>query len=512
MGLSTSLAIASSGLAALQSEMAVASQNVANAGTAGYAAETSSVSSATAGGQGNGVVVGLTTRTINTVLEASLYTQNATVSALTTTSNALAPIAALQGSTSADSGSSNTLSDSVGNLQTSLITLEANPSNSAGQQAVLAAAGTLTSNINSTATAYQTQRQAAQESIVDEVATANSSLALIGTLSDKIAQNRINNISSADLENQRATAMTSLSNVLSVKFKEAANGDMLVTTANGFALPTHATSGPLATADATIGATSAYPGSIPAISLNGQDVTTNLTGGSLGANLVLRDQTLPTMQAELDSFSQTLASRFDAQGLTLFTDGNGNLPGTGATASTPAGQVGFANAIQVNPAVAAAPGDIRDGTRDVTGNSTGASAFTINTDRGTSDTTLIDRVLDYALGSSVQKGVTQPAAATTGLGATGMLSAPYSGTTDIVSLASTVTAAQALTINQAGTDLTNETAIQTSLTSKVASVSGVSVDDEMSSIVALQNAYTANAKIVSAVQSMFSALLAAING
>ena len=512
MGLSASLAIASSGLSALQSEMAVASQNVANAGTAGYAKETSSVSSRTAGGQGDGVLVGLTTRTINPVLEASLYAQNATVSALTTTSSALGPIAALQGSTSADSGSSNTLSDSIGNLQTSLITLEADPSNSAGQQAVVAAAGTLTSNINSTATAYQTQRQAAQESIVSDVATANSSLALIGSLSQQIGQDRANNISSADLENQRATAMTSLSNVLSVKFQETANGDMLVTTANGLALPTHASSGPLATDDATIGASSAYPGSIPPISIDGRDITTSLTGGTLGANLVLRDQTLPTMQAELDAFSQILASRFDAQGLTLFTDGGGNLPGGSASASTPAGQLGFANVIQVNPTVAATPGDVRDGTRNVAGTSTGASGFTVNTSRGTSDTTLIDRVLDYALGSNVQSGVTQPAAATGGLGATGALSAPYSGTTDLVSLASTVTAAQALTISQAANDLTNETAIQTSLTTKVASVSGVSVDDEMSSIVSLQNAYTANAKIISAVQSMFSSLLAAIDG
>ncbi len=511
MGLDASLSIANSGLAALQAEMAVASQNVANANTAGYAVEQSSISSRTADGQASGVVVGLTTRTINTALENSLYSQNATVSSLTTTSNGLTTISALQGSTSSDSGSSDTLPDQVGNLQSSLITLDADPSSSASQQAVITAAGILASTIQTTAGSYQTARQAAQESIVNEVGTVNSNLALIGSLSNQIEHGRITGISTADLEDQRAAAMTSLSNVLSVQFTETSAGDMLVTTADGLSLPTHASSGPLSTVNATVGVSDAYPNSIPAITLNGRDVTGSLAGGTLGANIALRDQVLPTMQAELDSFSQTLASRFDAQGLTLFTDGSGTLPASDATLASPAGQLGFSNVVQVNPAVTADPSIIRDGSHDVTGSATGASGFVVNADRGTSDTTLINRVINYALGPDVQDGVTQPAPASTGLGANGTLSAPYSGSSDLASLASTVVSSQASTISQAGSSLGDETAIQTALTTQVASVSGVSVDDQMASIVSLQNAYEANAKVVSAVQTMFTSLIDAIS-
>ena len=510
MGLDASLSIASSGLTAIQAEMAVASQNVANANTAGYAVEQSSISSRSAGGQASGVVVGLTTRTINTALENSLYSQNATVSALTTTSNGLTTISALQGSTSSDVGSSDTLADQVGNLQSSLITLGADPGSSAGQQAVVTAAGNLASTIRMTAGSYQAARQAAQESIVDEVGTVNSGLALIGKLSNQIVHDHATGISTADLENQRSAAMASLSNVLSVQFKETSAGDMLVTTANGLLLPTRATSGPLSTSDATLNVADAYPGSVPAITLNGRDVTDSLSGGTLGANIALRDQVLPTMQAELDSFSQTLASRFDAQGLTLFTDGSGNLSGYGATQVSPAGQLGFSNVIQVNPSVADDPASIRDGTHDVAGTTTGATGF-VKASRGTSDTPLIDRLLDYAMGSNVQDGVTQPAAATIGLGANGTLSAPYSGSSDLASLASLVASSQASTISQASSSLTDETAVQTALTTKVASVSGVSVDDQMASIVSLQNAYAANAKVVSAVQAMFASLLDAIS-
>ena len=511
MGHDASLSIANSGLTALQAEMAVASQNVANANTAGYAVEQSSVSSRTADGQASGVIVGLTTRTINTALENSLYSQNATVSGLTTTSNGLATISVLQGSTSSDSGSSDTIPDQVGNLQSSLITLDADPSSSAGQQAVVTAAATLASTVQTTAASYQDARQAAQESIVDEVGTVNSGLALIGSLSNQIAQGRITGISTADLEDQRSAAMTSLSNVLSVQYTETSGGDMLVTTANGLSMPTHAATGPLSTSNATINVADSYPGSVPAITLNGRDVTTSLTGGSLGANIGLRDQVLPTMQGELDSFSQTMASRFDAQGLTLFTDGSGNLPGSGPSLASPAGQLGFSNVIQVNPAITADTSIIRDGSHAVVGSATGASSFTVNPARGTGDTTLINRVLNYALGSDVQDGVAQPAAATTGLGATGTLAAPYSGASDLASLASTVVSSQASTISQASSSLTDETSIQTALTAQVTSVSGVSVDDQMASIVSLQNAYEANAKVVAAVQTMFTSLIDAIS-
>ena len=51
---------------------------------------------------------------------------------------------------------------------------------------------------------------------------------------------------------------------------------------------------------------------------------------------------------------------------------------------------------------------------------------------------------------------------------------------------------------------------QTTLQASVTSTSGVSVDNQMANVVALQNAYESNAKVVAAVQTMFSALLAAI--
>jgi flagellar hook-associated protein 1 FlgK len=244
------------------------------------------------------------------------------------------------------------------------------------------------------------------------------------------------------------------------------------------------------------------------------DVTASLTSatgsGSIGANLVLRDQTLPTEQAELDEFSETLSTRFSAQGLTLFTDPTGHVtPPAGPP--TQANYIGYAGTIMVNPTIAANPSLVRDGTDTIAGSPTGASAFTPNPPGGPSGfTTTITRILSYALGSVNQDGVAQPAPATTGLGVSGTLAAPYAPQPDLASQATALVGAQAADAAQAQASLTDAQTLQTALQKTLSAGSGVSIDTEMSTMIALQNAYGANAKVITAMQSMFTALAQAV--
>jgi flagellar hook-associated protein 1 FlgK len=248
--------------------------------------------------------------------------------------------------------------------------------------------------------------------------------------------------------------------------------------------------------------------------LGGVDVTSQLQGGQIGTNIALRDSTLPTFQGELDEFSQNLASRFSAQGLTLFTDPAGAVPaGGGVPVQT--GYVGFAATIQVNPAVLATPSLVRDGTTAIAGSATGASAFTPNPAGGPAGfATMIQRVLDNALGSAAQDGppsVPQPASNTTGLGASGTLSAPYTAPATLAGIASTMVAAQSQASATVTSQLGTEQGVQTTLSTQLSSADGVNMDTEMSVMIQLQNAYGANAKVISAVQSMFTQLLNAVN-
>jgi flagellar hook-associated protein 1 FlgK len=299
--------------------------------------------------------------------------------------------------------------------------------------------------------------------------------------------------------------MQTVSQLIGAQAIPQANGSILVATQNGLVLPT----GPgaaLTTTNATIAPGATYPGTIPGIMMGGVDVTNQITSGSIGADIQLRDTTIPTYQAELDEFAQNTASRFQAQGLTLFTNGSGTVP-TSTGGVTQSGYVGFAAEIQVNPAVVTNPALVTDGTNAITGSATGASAFTPNPATGPSGfTTLINRVLNYTFGTDVQSGVAQPASNVTGLGALGNLNAPFASPPTITDFASTLIGAQSNDIATTSSNLTDAQAMQSSLQSSFKSASGVNINTEMANMVQLQNAYGANARIMATVQSMWSTL------
>jgi flagellar hook-associated protein 1 FlgK len=440
MSLESALSIAAGGLANINRQLALVSHNVANANTPGYAAEIGTQQSATAAGVGLGVRTGATTRDIDAAMQAASFQQVSTVAGLQRRQSALSAIDAVQGTP----GQGSDLASLVGALRDQFSTLMNDPSSQVQQGRVVSAASTLAAQINAVSTAYASQRQSAQNDIVGDVSTINTALGTIGSLSSQIVAAKAGGQSTADLENQRDAAMQSLSQIVNVKFLEQPNGDMTVVTPAGLSLPTRAQNGPLQASSATVAAGAYYPGGgIPAITLNGIDVTRQLQGGSIGAELTLRDQTLPTWQAELDEFSQGLASRFAGQGLALFTDPAGNVPAAGGTPAQ-SGYVGFAGTIQVNPAVIANPSLVRDGTNAVAASPTGPGAFTPNPAGGPAGfSTLISRVLNYTLGTQAQSGVPQPALNTSGLGPNGSLSAPFAAAGSLQDFASALIGSQA---------------------------------------------------------------------
>jgi flagellar hook-associated protein 1 FlgK len=502
VSLFSALSIATSGLSGTEYAMGVMSQNISNASVAGYVAENPTISSESTLGTGTGVAIGITTRNVQTALQNSLYKQNASVAGLTTQSNSLQTISALQGSTSATSGSTSTLSDELGNLSNMITTLISSPSNATSQSEVISSAETVANSVNALSDAYQEQRQSAEDNIVSGVSSVNYDLTTIGEISGQIMSLKAQGKDVADLENQRASVMSDLSSQLSVTFTETSQGNVLIKTESGQTLPTipassknisvPSTTWPLSVEPATITAMSSWPGTgdgndIPGIMLDGNDVTSGLTGGSLGGNLTLRDTTYTKMQAQLDSFSLTLADRFNSAGLPLFTNGQGNLPSSDVTSGTPDGIIGLSGVLQVNSSYVSDPSLL------VPDNST----------------TTLENVLSETFATS-GSSVTDHTAPSSGLGVTGTISTGYSGNQGLIALATSLTANQASTVSLVSSDLDSATTVQTSLSTTISNVSGVDVDSEMSKIVALQNSYTANAKIISIVQDMFTSLLNAV--
>jgi flagellar hook-associated protein 1 FlgK len=504
MGLGAALSIATSSLANVSSQLSLVSHNVANADTPGYVAETATQQSETVDGLGLGVVTGPVTREIDTALQAQAFQQASTVAGLQTTQTALQAIDAVQGTP----GQGGDIASLLGGLQDQFSTLLNDPSSQTQQEAVVSSAGTLAETINALSSTYTSQRQTAQNNIVSEVATINTTLGTIGQLSAQIVTLKSGGGSTADLENQRDQAVQQLEQLVDVNTLVQPNGDMLITTAGGAALPIHGSADPLSTGTANVQPGTSYPGGgIPAITLDGADVTGQLTGGQLGANITLRDTTLPTYQAELDEFSQNLASRFSTQGLTLFSDPTGNVPAGGGS-PVQSGYVGFASEIQVNPAVQASPSLVRDGTNAST---PPAAVFTPNPAGGPAGfSALIDNVLTYTLGADAADGVPQPPSNTTELGPSGTLNAPYATPATLGDEATNLVASQAQDSANTTSQLSTEQAVQTTLNNTLSASTGVNMDTEMSLMIQLQNAYGANAKVIAAVQSMWTQLIGAV--
>src|ERR1700712_982561 len=222
MSLDSALAIAGGGLANINAQFALISQNVANAATPGYAVEVGSQTAMTADGVGIGVHTAPATLQIDLALQSSLTQQNAIVSGAQTTQAALQAIDGVLGTP----GSGGDLGSLLGNLQDSFSKLLTDPSDQTQQTASVSAATTLSQAINGLSSTYSAQRQAAQNSIQTDLTVLNSTLALIGQLNDKIIAFRPTTQGTADLENQRNAAVQTLSSVLDIKTVTQSNGDM----------------------------------------------------------------------------------------------------------------------------------------------------------------------------------------------------------------------------------------------------------------------------------------------
>ena len=120
-------------------------------------------------------------------------------------------------------------------------------------------------------------------------------------------------------------------------------------------------------------------------------------------------------------------------------------------------------------------------------------------------------MLSFTFGAEVQPGVAQPAPARTGLGPLGTLSAPFGAARSLSDLAGAVVTDQAQAAGAAKQGAETAQSVRTMLKARFGERSAVSIDSEMANMVQLQQAYAANARVMSAVQSMWQDLLLAVN-
>jgi len=168
--------------------------------------------------------------------------------------------------------------------------------------------------------------------------------------------------------------------------------------------------------------------------------------------------------------------------LQLFVDGTqpitGALTPTGGTQTT-----GLAGRISVNGALVNSPGSLV------------AYAATTSAGDGTRPNFLLSQMTTATLGFSP----------TTGIGTT---QAPYSGT--LAQYLAQVVTVQSQAANAASNLQQGQSTVLTALQQRMNNQSGVNIDTEMSNLISLQNAYSANARVMSTIQHMMDTLLQAV--
>jgi flagellar hook-associated protein 1 FlgK len=458
MGTITSLLdIAQQALVADQEALNVTSNNVANQNTAGYTREVvnfQSVDAVTLSGStfGSGVTASATSQR-DRVLEQQVQQQTQIQAQSGALESALQQIQNIFGlSSTTNSASSTALGTATNSFFSSLSALASNPSDAATRQSVLAAANTLAGAFNSAANQLAQVSSSLNQQVASDVGQVNSLTTTIATLNAQITS-LSPNADAGTLEDQRQLAITQLSQLVGLDQISTENNGITLTTNGGAVLVSGSQSFAVSTAQVA-GTTHILAG------VDGQDVTSNLTGGDLGGVLQARDQQLPTYQNALDSLAYGIGTQVNQQNA-LGVDASGN-PGA-VLFSLPPTQSGAAAQIQVattnpNAVAAAALGEGSAGNANATALADLSSA-------------------------NVAGGQT----------ASGFLASFLGQIGSDISAATTNNSAQQATLTQ--------------LTTQRDSLSGVSLDEEASNLTQYQRAYQAAAQVFNIANSVIASAL-----
>jgi flagellar hook-associated protein 1 len=588
VSLNIARSIAFSGLSATSVQISVTSSNISNADTTGYTAKTASQSSSVTNGVGTGVTVSGITSTVDKLLLKSLIGATSDLGSADTTNTYLTSLEKLYGSTSSTDGSSTgtSLANSIASLESALSSLASTPSSASLQSNVVSALDDVASQLRETSSGIQKLRSDADQDISSSIDDVNSNLQAIADLNAAIKQTAAVGQSTADLEDQRNTALQDVASKMNISYFTASNGDLQIYTTSGQALVDSSAHTISYTAAASVTASTTYAAGssssgFSAIEVNGVDITSQITGGDIGALVTLRDKTLPAAQSQLDQLAQQLASAMNgvsnsASAVPAPASLTGTTAVTSSTALSATGTVRIAATDQSGSLVSYADLDLSsystvgdlvtaingisglsaavdsDGHLSITatGSGNGVAINEMTSEVGSSGDGFSDYfglndlvtgtgASDIAVSSKILTGTSElqlatldssssPTVGSTVLssGSATVVNAFYDALTEsrtfsstgglsattgsLADYASTIVSDVASKSSQASTNYTAKETAQSTYADSLSSQSGVNLDEESAKLSTLQNKYSAASALIQAINSMYSALLSAV--
>jgi flagellar hook-associated protein 1 FlgK len=472
MSLFDAISTARSGLIATQSAIDVASRNIANASVEGYTRKIQEQSTRVVDGRAGAVKVEEVTRNVNAQLQRDVREQSSVVEELTIIEDFLSRLE-LEFGRPEDSSS---VASKVTELKTAFQSLATNPDQSTAQNDVISAAEELALALTTLSDSIQALRAEADQRIGDSVDAINEAMQNIDSLNAENGARKTLGQSTADLEDKRDVWVQKLSEQMDIRTFERSDGQLAVLTGDSqFLIDQTAvtlTFSPSA---------SVTPGSaVNDIMLdNGYlapfAITSSFSDGTVAGLVQLRDTLMPLAQDQLDSLAFELAQQFDSvtvgattADLDLFTDSTNTVPGASA---------GFSAQIQVRTTLAGA--DLRDGI---------GGTFTAS---GASDSSLPLAIIDMF-------DTKQAFVAVTGLNST---------SSTIEEFAAEFVSYQANQAADYESQLNFQEQIRSLLDERLKDESGVNLDEELASLIQLESAFAASARVLSSVQQALDELL-----
>lgn len=457
MNLFSVLGIGASGIRSASYGAGVAGHNATNAGTPGYSRRIAHAVPGHPGPPiGGGVVDGAARRVIDLPAERRLLLAGSNLHAAESEVQLLDGLDRTLGS---DDGVIGALSE----FEAALSDLSATPGDIGVREAVLGRADTLAASFRAAAKALDDARAAANERARAGVGRANELLSQASALTSQIADAEAGGTEASDLRDRRDEVLRSLAAELPLRTLTHDDGSISVSLESGEPLLSRDGRASLLAVGATTTGDVTVLAQVAGASV---DISAKLTSGTIGGALLTRDGTITTAQASLDTLAFDVATAYNATHSAGFgLDGVGGRPLFAAPAAVP----GAARSLAVSSAVAGQPDAIAAAIDPLAIPGDGRNAL----------------ALAALATSSIASGGTQSArgAFSSLVGAVGRAIADGEGRVAIAESAF----AQATTLRE--------------------TISGVSEDEEMITLMKYQHAHQAALRLVAVADEMLGELM-----
>lgn len=489
MGLNNALIIASQSLGTISSQINVVSRNISGAGTDDITKKTAIVATGVNGGiEFKGI-----RRTTNEPIFKYLLASNSKMEKTIRISDALNQIDLFFNMS--DPAESRAPAMMMARLSDSILNYTTSPDDRVSAELVVEAAREVLSSVQDASGLMRDLRRQADDNIAASVDMINNLLAKISDVNREIVSLKDTETDTTDMMDQRDGLLRDLSRFIGIKTVVRPNQDLVIYADNGSTLletsPRQVTFERTDQLSAGASGNSVY---IDGVRSAGPGASSPLGTGSVVGDIYVRDNLTSIHQAQLDEISRVLIIAFaetDQSGA-----GGDPLPGLFTrpdTTTIPGNELvsGLADQIMINPSVDPNQGGNAMLLRD--GGMSGNSAFVYNKDGFEGFTR---RLYELAEVSDISRTYDPKA----GLDLNGTLKGFMESSIGWIGgqrqNALRERTYQSATLSQSILTLSNTT--------------GVNIDEQMTHMLTLENAFQASAKLLQTINEVYDSLFAAI--